>query len=85
MSPERSLASYAAAVLSLAFQALDRGVSLRDATCTLCEDGLTVLLEVPVGDDESIGAAFQLPTGSMRQILMLGRTWLDSGMIEKRN
>jgi hypothetical protein len=61
MSPERSLASYAAAVLSLAFQALDRGVSLRDATCTLCEDGLTVLLEVPVGDDESIGAAFQLP------------------------
>ena len=61
MSPERSLASYAAACLSLAFQALDRGISLRDATCTLCEDGLTVLLEVPVGDDESIGASFQLP------------------------
>jgi hypothetical protein len=62
MTISRSLASYTGACLSVYLQALDRGMKLplRGAECVLCEDGLTVMIEVPAGDDW-IMASFELP------------------------
>ena len=59
---QRSLASYAAACLSIYLQAYDRGMTrpLRDVDCVLAEDGRTVTLEVPAGD-RWIMASFELP------------------------
>jgi hypothetical protein len=59
----RSLVSYAAACLSIYLQVYDRGLArpLRDVECVLCEDGITVLLQVRAGADSWITASFELP------------------------
>lgn len=63
-SPEEqeSLASYAAACLSIYLKAYDRALllPLRGVEAVLCEDGITVMLSVPAGD-EWIMASFELP------------------------